>query len=53
MGKYSGISQEMLHEHKPLLSLPAGSEKLKDALVLETAKVLISTRTTKVFVEQV
>ena len=31
-GEKSTISQEILHENHALLSLPAGSEKLKDAL---------------------
>ena len=32
---YSAISQEILHENQALLLLPAGSEKLKDALMEE------------------
>ena len=31
-GKYLIIFQEMLHENHTLLSIPAGSEKLKDAM---------------------
>lgn len=32
IGKYSAISQEVLNENHALLSLPPGSEQLKDGL---------------------